>query len=94
MSQATFSWRLLHTSNIVCKNAPPCDLGPPAATSWRQPCKGASNKLWYAWSQWSVYDHLDQWFSTWGSLTLRGSLEDWKTGKQQKMTKARLGLMP
>jgi len=21
--------------------------------------RGGSNKLWYAWSQWPVYDHLD-----------------------------------
>ena len=37
MSQATFSWRLLHTSNIVLKNVPPLvNFGPPAATSWRR----------------------------------------------------------
>ena len=33
----SFSWRLLHASNIVFKYVPPCDFGPPAATSWRRP---------------------------------------------------------
>jgi len=26
---------------------------------WASRSKGTSNKLWYAWGQWPVYDHFD-----------------------------------
>jgi len=44
ISQATFSWRLLRTSNIVSKNVTPCDFCPPtAATTWRRPLEQHTN---------------------------------------------------